>query len=120
MSEKELLGDFMELFPVEGQVVPYIELKFRLASKYSQEDLDEMLEKLTEKGVLNRFEFNNTVHYKSKKDIPIALSASSSSTTSADGADQLARLSELVLSIADSLENEEIKKMASDYRENYM
>ena len=49
------------------------DIKFRLGGKYGQENLDRVLEKLVEKEVLNRFEFNNNVNYKSKEDIPLNL-----------------------------------------------
>jgi hypothetical protein len=116
MSERELLTAFMELFPVDGQVVPLVEIKFRLAAKFGSEKVEEMLDRLVEDEVLSRFEFNNTVHYKSKKDIPLALGAGAAPTADAS---QISALSDLVVALAQSSSDDKVKELLAKYQEQF-
>lgn len=116
MSAAEMLKDMMGIFPVEGQVVPYVELKFRLGAKYGQDVLDDVLTDLVNKEILSRFEFNNTVHYKSKKDIPLSLAGSAQDTTDPS---QLSALSELVLALAESSSDDRVSQLLDQYKQNF-
>ena len=118
MDEQAILKDLIELFPVENQVVPYVELKFRLGPKYG-EDLETMLKKLVDIEILSRFEFNNTVHYKSKKDIPLKLNTGDSSAAQVDD-DQIKELSKLVFALATTSGNKELEDLANEYKKKYM
>jgi hypothetical protein len=118
MSERELLTAFMELFPVDGQVVPLVEIKFRLAAKFGSESVEEMLDKLVEDEVLSRFEFNNTVHYKSKKDIPLTLGGGSSASPAADSG-QISALSDLVVALAQSSSDSKVKELLAKYQDQF-
>lgn len=117
-DEKELLTELMDVFPNVGFVVPYVELKFRLAGKYGPELLDATLEKLVGKEILNKFEFNNSVNYKSKEEIPVSLGGSKSAA-GGDSSQQLKDLSEIVMAIGKALGNDSVNALISKYASNY-
>lgn len=132
MSEQELLQEFIELFPVEGHVVGYVELKYRLAGKYGADTLDEMLEKLIDKGYLSKFEFNNTVNYKAQKEMPVSLDGgggvrssapatptpSGVSQTGGNG-NQIKALGDLVVAIAETIDDENVKSQLEAYKKKF-
>ncbi|MHA2172857.1 MAG: hypothetical protein ACXADH_11480 [Candidatus Kariarchaeaceae archaeon] len=119
----ELLIELIDLFPSVGMVVPEVELKFRLAAKHGQDTLDDVLDKLVNKQILSRFDFNNMIHYKSKEDIPITLggkpAAGGAATAAANGV-QLIELSKIVMELAKSANNAEVSDLAKAYQEKYM
>lgn len=128
MSEKEILTAFMEVFPNEGHVVPMVEIKFRLAARFGAEKVDDILDELVTSEVLSRFEFNNTVHYKAKKDIPLSLKGGSSGNNgetvpapevSVESSGQLADLSKLVVAIAKATGNPTVRQLLEEYQEKY-
>ena len=80
VDEKALLLELGDVFPTVGAVVPFVELKFRLAGKYTTEGLEGMLTQLVEKDILGRFEFNNSVNYKCKGEIPLSVTAKAAPT----------------------------------------
>ncbi len=120
---RELLLDIGEVFPSVGMVVPELELNFRLAAKYTPAKVKDVLESLVEKGVLTRFEFNNTIHYKAKEDIPINVGESKTEAINQEKLspqiDHLRDLSEIVLEIAKTIENPHINELVKKYQDTY-
>lgn len=133
MTEQELLKHLMEFFPTEGSVMGVQELKYNIIMKYADlskeeqkeklNEFDELLEKLNEEGILNKFEFNNTVNYKAKQEIPINLGGSSSSkdvpSPSTNDA-QLSALSDLVVALAEESDNSQVKTLLDKYKAEYL
>ena len=126
--EENVLKELIGIFPNEGHVVPYIELKFRLASQCSPKELEKFLDKLIENDILTRYEFNNTVHYKSKTDIPLSLGGKpaspeettmSSTTPTFNGADQLAALSKIVIELVKNVDNVNLNSLIENYKKDF-
>ena len=119
-DEKALLLEIGDLFPSIGMVVPYIEIKFRLAAKYGQDVVDTTLEELVQMEKMSKFEFNNQLHYKSKDDIPMAFGSTQSASSGNDGSStQLDDLSEIVLAIGEALNNASVSDLISKYKSKY-
>lgn len=112
----EILAELQDVFPTENFTVPYIEMKFRLAGKYGEDKLEEVLLALIEKGVLVKFEFNNSIQYKSKKEIPITL-GKRKSAAAGKTPDQLTELSKIVIELAK--DNPNLADMVKSYQEKY-
>ena len=113
MAEQDVLKYLMEIFPAVGSVEgkPLIEMKYKMqfgGSDDKMTELQDVIDKLKEKGVLNEFEFNNTINYKAKKDIPIALAGAGA------GGDDLSALKELVLALAAQHDDPKIKELAQN------
>jgi hypothetical protein len=116
-DQNALLLEIGDLFPSIGMVVPYIEIKFRLAGKHGQETLDATLEELVQMDVMSKFEFNGQLHYKSKDDIPITVgNKKGSADAPSESSDQVNDLAEIVFAIANSLDNPEINDMVQKYK----
>jgi len=119
----------MELFPVVGHVEGEKELKMKIVMKYGGEprevvdeklkSLDEVIEELKDQGVLNEFEFNNTINYKAKKDIPISLGRGSTPTPAPGDGKQLKALSELVVALAKTSDNPDVQDLLNAYTKKY-
>lgn len=129
MSKQEILKHLMELFPVVGHVEGEKELKMKIVMKYGGESkevvdeklntLDEVIEELKDQGVLNEFEFNNTINYKAKKDIPISLDRGRTPTPSTGDGKQLKALSKLVVAMAKTSDDPEVQDLLKNYTEKY-
>ncbi|MCE7735442.1 MAG: hypothetical protein GPJ54_11230 [Candidatus Heimdallarchaeota archaeon] len=119
-EQNPLLLEIGDLFPSIGMVVPYIEIKFRLAGKHGQEALDTALEELIQMEKMSKFEFNNQLHYKSKDDIPIAFgSAKNTASSPSNSSNQLEDLAEIVLAIGEALDNPIVSDLISKYKSKY-
>ena len=120
-DEDTLLIEISDLFPTIGMVVPYIEIKFRLAGKHGQDLVDAILRKLVESEIMSRFEFNNQIHYKSREDIPISFGVKSNPNppNNQTKSSQLEDLSKIVLAISETLNIPEINEMVNNYKSKY-
>ena len=121
VDEKAFLSDLIEVFPSQGSVVPYVEMKFRLAPKYSPEGMESMLTQLIEKGILTKFEFNNTIHYKAKEEIPVSLGATASSGNNSGSAPsgQMKDLEKIIFAIGTAMNNDNVADLINEYQKNY-
>lgn len=115
MSEKELLADLISVFPMEGANVPYVELKFRFAGKYSPEVLDSTLKNLVDQGVLTTFEFGG-LNYKALKDIPVG----GAKAAPASNGGQLDDLGKIIVEMAKHINDASLKALVEQYQSKYM
>lgn len=119
-EQNALLLEIGDLFPSIGMVVPYIEIKFRLAGKHGQEAVETTLEELIQIGKMSKFEFNNQLHYKSKDDIPIAFGSTKSTSSAPVGSSsQLDDLSEIIFAIGAALDNSDVSNLINKYKSKY-
>ena len=127
MSNKELLSKLNEVFPVQAAVVPYIELRFRYGPQFGVEELESTLEALVDEGVLLRYEFNTSVHYKLLTEFipldndtakPIVKTESTVKLQNVDNG-QLDDLTKLVIQISKHIENKTLEVLIDDFREKY-
>lgn len=115
-----LLLEICDLFPSIGMVVPYIEIKFRLAGKHGQDAVETALEELIQMEKMSKFEFNNQLHYKSKDDIPLSFgSVKSTASTSGGSSNQLDDLTEIVFAISETLDNSDVSDLIAKYKSKY-
>lgn len=133
MSEQELLKHLMEFFPTEGSVMGIQELKYNVIMKYADlskddqkqklEEFETLLEKLDDEGVLNKFEFNNTVNYKAKQEIPISLGGGGSSggavPTPSTDTPKIKVLSDLVVALAETSDDPKVKTLLNQFKEEF-
>ena len=127
MSNKELLSKLNEVFPIQSSVVPYIELRFRYGPQFGVEVLESTLEALADEGVLLRYEFNTSVHYKLLAEfIPVeakaaepAAKAESKVIVQSKENGQLDDLSKLVIQISKQIDNKTLEVLIDDFRQKY-
>lgn len=121
-NEKEILLELGNIFTGPGIVTPFVELKFRLSGQFGPDNVEQVLQTLVDKDVLNRFEFNNTVNYKSKEEIPLQLTrgkAPAASSGSSGSSEQVKALSVLVLALADEMGNDKVSALADIYKAKF-
>lgn len=113
----ELLRALNEAFPSEGVTIPFIELKFRYAGQYGMDTLESLLKDLVDKEIMLSYEFNGSLNYKSLKDLPLKLGASTpiNEASSDMNKDLISLLSALAAKTGDP----SIIKMAEDFLTNY-
>ena len=128
MSNKELISKLNEVFPVQSAVVPFMELRFRYGPQFGEEELENTLKALVDGGVLLRYEFNSTVHYKLLAEFlsldtitpaPTAKENTSKIEVSSDGNGQLDDLSKLVIEISKHIDNKTLEVLIDDFRAKY-
>ncbi|MDH5404343.1 MAG: hypothetical protein OEY49_17725 [Candidatus Heimdallarchaeota archaeon] len=113
MSENEILGELMDVFPNIGARVPYVEIKFKIAGKFGIDKVDPFLEKLENMGILSKYDFNNMLFYKSLKDIPISLG--NAAVASGGSPDQLKELTNIIIEIGKKLNDDSINSLINEY-----
>lgn len=125
MTNKELLSKLSEIFPVQAAVVPYIELRFRYGPQFGVEELESTLEALVDGGVLLRYEFNTSVHYKLLTEF-ISLDNNTTkpiskvdSTVKGKENEQLDDLTKLVIQISKHIDNKTLEVLIDDFRRKY-
>lgn len=125
MTNKELLSKLSEIFPVQAAVVPYIELRFRYGPQFGVEELESTLEALVDGGVLLRYEFNTSVHYKlltefiSLDNNTTKLISKVDSTVKGKENEQLDDLTKLVIQISKHIDNKTLEVLIDDFRQKY-
>ncbi|MCH8905624.1 MAG: hypothetical protein IH840_00930 [Candidatus Heimdallarchaeota archaeon] len=121
-NEKEILLELGNIFTGPGIVTPFVELKFRLSGKFGPDNVEEVLQTLVDKEILNRFEFNNTVNYKSKEEIPMQLdrgAAPAARGGAVGSSEQVKALSVLILAMADEMGNDKVSALADIYKAKF-
>ncbi len=113
-TKSELLREFIQVFPTEGTIVPYIELKFRYAGAYGPDTLDELLLELEEQKVLSKFVFNGNINYKLIKDLPVNIGTKVKSSGS-----ELEDLKKIVFKIAEVINDPSVNKLVNEYKDKY-
>lgn len=117
LMSDELLRALNEAFPSEGVTIPFIELKFRYAGQYGMDKLESMLKELVDKEIMTSYEFNGSLNYKTLKDLPLNMDASTPVVNT--NSDMNKDLISLLSALAAKTDDPSIIKMADDFLNNY-